>query len=82
LKIVILVGCWWLTPVILATREAEIKRIAVRSLPNSSTRPYLKKTLHKNRAGRVAHGEGPEFKPQYPPKKKKQTDKTKKDVSC
>jgi hypothetical protein len=24
---------WWLTPVILATQEAEIKRIAVRSQP-------------------------------------------------
>jgi hypothetical protein len=24
-----------------------------------------RKTLHKNRAGRVAQGEGPEFKPQY-----------------
>jgi hypothetical protein len=28
-------------------------------------RPYLRKTLHKNRAGGVAQGEGPEFKPQY-----------------
>jgi hypothetical protein len=28
-------------------------------------RPYLEKTLHKNRAGGVAQGEGPEFKPQY-----------------
>jgi hypothetical protein len=27
------------------------------------------KTLHKNRAGRVAQGEGPEFKPQYLKKK-------------
>jgi hypothetical protein len=25
----------------------------------SSTRPYLKKNLHKNRAGGVAQGEGP-----------------------
>jgi hypothetical protein len=25
----------------------------------------LKKTLHKNRAGGVAQGEGPEFNPQY-----------------
>jgi hypothetical protein len=25
-----LAGCWWLTPVILATWEAEIRRIAVR----------------------------------------------------
>jgi hypothetical protein len=29
------------------------------------------KTLHKNRAGRVAQGEGLEFKPQYHKKKKK-----------
>jgi hypothetical protein len=34
-------------------------------------RPYLGKTLHKNRAGGVAQGEGPEFKPQYCKKKKK-----------
>jgi hypothetical protein len=32
---------------------------------NSSIRPYLKKTHHKNRAGGAAQGEGPEFKPQY-----------------
>jgi hypothetical protein len=34
-------------------------------------RPYLKKTLHKNRTGGVTQGEGPEFKPQYCKKKKK-----------
>jgi hypothetical protein len=33
-------------------------------------RPYLEKTLHK-RAGGVAQGVGPEFKPQYRKKKKK-----------
>jgi hypothetical protein len=40
---------------------------------NSSARPYLKKTLQKkkNRAGGVAQGEGPEFKPQYRKKKKR-----------
>jgi hypothetical protein len=32
---------------------------------NSSKRPYLEKTLHKNRAGAVAQGEGLEFKPQF-----------------
>jgi hypothetical protein len=31
----------------------------------------LKKTHHKNRAGGVAQGVGPEFKPQYHKKKKK-----------
>jgi hypothetical protein len=29
------------------------------------------KALHKNRAGGVAQGEGPEFKDQYPPPKKR-----------
>jgi hypothetical protein len=38
---------------------------------NSSARPYLKKTLHKNKAGGVVQGEGPEFKPQYHKKKRK-----------
>jgi hypothetical protein len=31
----------------------------------------VRETLHKNRAGGVAQGEGPEFKPQYLKKKKK-----------
>jgi hypothetical protein len=37
-------GCWWLTPVILATQEAEIRRIVVRSQPwaNSSQDPISK----------------------------------------
>jgi hypothetical protein len=34
-------------------------------------RPYLEKHLHKKRAGGVAEGVGPEFKPQYPQQKKK-----------
>jgi hypothetical protein len=38
---------------------------------NSSTRPYLEKPFTKNKAGGVAQGEGPEFKPQYRKKKKK-----------
>jgi hypothetical protein len=40
-------GSQWLTPIILVTQEAEIRRIAVQSQANSSTRPYLEKTLHK-----------------------------------
>jgi hypothetical protein len=43
------VRCWWLMPVILATLEAEIKRIAVRSQPwaNGSRDPISKKTFTK-----------------------------------
>jgi hypothetical protein len=38
----------------------------------SSIRPYLEKTLHKKRVGAVAQGVGPEFKPQYHKKRKKE----------
>jgi hypothetical protein len=37
--------------------------------------PLPRKTLHKNRAGRVAQGEGPEFKLQYCKRKTKQNKK-------
>jgi hypothetical protein len=38
-------------------------------------RPYLKKTYHKEWAGRVAQSVGPEFKSQYHQKKKKEKNK-------
>jgi hypothetical protein len=58
-------------PVILATQETEIRRIMVQSQPRQIVHKTLfRKTLHKNRAGGVAQGEGPEFKPQYHLKKK------------
>jgi hypothetical protein len=67
-------GCRWLTPVIPATQEAEIRRIKVRSQPRQIvSQDPISKTLHKNKAGGVAQGEGPEFKPQYHKKKKKKT---------
>jgi hypothetical protein len=56
-----------------ATREAEIRRIKVRSQPRqivSETLPQKKKKSQK-RAGRVAQGVGPEFKLQYHKKKRK-----------
>jgi hypothetical protein len=63
----------WPMPVILATQEAEIRRIKVQSQPRQkkTVRETLsRKTLFKNRAGGVAQGEGPKFKPQYRQKKK------------
>jgi hypothetical protein len=58
--------------VILATQEAEIRRIGVQSQPDKRfVRSYLQKNpSQKNRAGGVAQGEGPEFKPQYHKKPK------------
>jgi hypothetical protein len=65
-------GHRWLTPIILATQEAEIKRITVQSQPGQIVCETLsQKTLHKNRAGGVAQGEGPELKPQYLKKRKR-----------
>jgi hypothetical protein len=53
-------------PVIPATQEVEVKRITVQSQPRQIVHETLsQKILHKNRAGGVAQGEGPEFKPQY-----------------
>jgi hypothetical protein len=65
-------GCWWLTPVILATQEAEIRRIAVRSQPWQIVHEALsRKTLHKKRAGGVAQGVGPKIKPPVLQEKKR-----------
>jgi hypothetical protein len=61
-----LAGHWWLTPAILATQDAEIRRIMVWSQSWQVVRetPILKK-FNINRAGGVAQGVGPEFKPWY-----------------
>jgi hypothetical protein len=58
-------------PIILATQEAEIRRITVGSQPAQTVQKTLpgKKTSQK-RAGIVAQGTDPEFKPQYHKKKK------------
>jgi hypothetical protein len=52
--------------VILATQGAEIRRIKVPSQPwaNSSQDPILENPSQK-RAGGMAQGVGPEFKPHY-----------------
>jgi hypothetical protein len=54
---------WWLTSIILATQEEEIRRIKVQSQPGQKfVRLYLEKTQKK--AGYMAQVVGPEFKPQ------------------
>jgi hypothetical protein len=58
--------------VILATQEAEIRRIKVRSQPGQIVPETLsQKYLTQKGAGGVAQGEGPEFKPWCHKKKKK-----------
>jgi hypothetical protein len=60
-------GCWWLTPVILATQEDGGSKPAQ---ANTSMKSYFEKTLRRKRAGRAAQGVNREFKPQYCQKKK------------
>jgi hypothetical protein len=76
-------GCRWLTPVILATQEAEIRRIAVRGQPRQIVFEILsRKKTHppkKADAGGVAQSVGPEFNPSTAKNKNKQ--KTKKQTN-
>jgi hypothetical protein len=58
-------------PVILATQEAEIRRIMVQSQHGLIVQENLsRKNPSQKRAGGVTQGIGPEFKPQYYKKKK------------
>jgi hypothetical protein len=58
-------------PVILATPEAKIRRIKFQSQPGQIVQETLSgKYPSQKRAGGVAQGIGPEFKPQYCKKKK------------
>jgi hypothetical protein len=57
-------------PVILATQEAEVRKITVQSQPGQIVpRDPISKILSQKMAGRVAQGVDPEFKPQYHKKK-------------
>jgi hypothetical protein len=59
-------------PVILATQEAEIRRIEVQSQPGQIVRKTLpQKNTTQKRAGGVAHSVGPELKSQLPPSPQK-----------
>jgi hypothetical protein len=67
-----LAGHRWLTPVILATQEADIRRIVVQSQPRQTVQETLSwKNTSQKRAGGVAQSVGLEFKPKYLQKKKK-----------
>jgi hypothetical protein len=69
---------WWLTPIVLATQEAEIKRITVQRQPGQIVCETLsRKKPSQKRAGGVAQGVGPEFKPQYHQKKRRRKRKKK-----
>jgi hypothetical protein len=62
---------WWFTPVILATQEAEIRRITVLSQPRQTVHETLSQKYpsrtqtHTKRVSGVAQGGGLVFKPQY-----------------
>jgi hypothetical protein len=63
-------GHQWLTPVILATQQAEIKRITDQNQPGQIVCKILsQKSPSQKRASGVAQGVGPEFKSQYRKKK-------------
>jgi hypothetical protein len=55
----------WLTPVIIATQEADIRRKAVQSQPRQIVHKTLsqKNPITKSWTCGMAQGEGPEFKP-------------------
>jgi hypothetical protein len=57
--------CLWLTPVILPTQEAQIRRIMVQSQHRQTVLKILsQKNPSQKRAGGVAQGVGPEYKSQ------------------
>jgi hypothetical protein len=56
----------WLTPVILATQEAEIRKVTAQSQPRQIVQETLsQKNPSQKRAGEMAQCVGPEFKHQY-----------------
>jgi hypothetical protein len=72
-----LAECQWLTPVILASQKAEIRRIEVQSQLGQIVHETLsRKNPSQKRAYRAAQGVDFEFKSQYCEKKKKRKRKS------
>jgi hypothetical protein len=66
----------WLATVILATQEADIRRITVLGQPRQTVHETLSlKNPSEKRAGGVTQGVGPEFKPPFQQKKKEKRKK-------
>jgi hypothetical protein len=62
----LLARCRWLTTIILATQETELRRIVIQSQSQKIVHETLSwKNLSLKRAGGVAQSVGPDFKPQY-----------------
>jgi hypothetical protein len=60
---VTMAGCWWLTPVILATQEAKIRKITdSKPAQANSHKTQFQKILSQKWAGGVTQGIGREFK--------------------
>jgi hypothetical protein len=65
-------GRWCLTSVILATQEAEIRRITIQSQRRQVVHETLsRKSPTQKKAGRMVQGISPQFKPQYRKSKKR-----------
>jgi hypothetical protein len=65
-------GHLWLTPVILATQETEVRRTAVRSQSRQIVQETIfQKNPSQKRTSGVAQGVGSEFKPQNHKTKRK-----------
>jgi hypothetical protein len=75
--------CWWLTPGILATQEAEIRRIKVWSQPRQIVHETISwKNPSQKSSGGEAQGIGPEFKSRYAKKSNRRGEYEHRSITC